>query len=374
MRPEASVSRRQNRLVFRGQIVIATVPFLLSETEVIEPVRGGALTLDLAGVDHVDTAGVAFLDALRSRIEKNGLECRIENAGERNARTLEVFSSRKFDSQAPVRPPGRENIFEKLGGRAMRIFGNLHQFFLLLADTFYYAIIGLFNRRGMRKGDFINQSILIGMNSLPIVGLISFLIGFILALQSAAQLRQFGAAIFVADLIAIAMTREMGPLITAIVLAGRSGSAITAEIATMMVTEETDALRSMALNPVRYVVVPKVYAITMTMPMLTILSMLIGIFGAMVIGLVYLDIGMEPFYREVVNALILKDILTGFIKSVVFAWLIVMIGAYYGFQVRTGAEEVGRATTASVVASIFWVILADSLLGLAFYLGQPVFV
>ena len=371
MRPEASVSRRQNRLVFRGQLVIGTVPDLLAETEVISPVQGGVLVLDLAEVEQLDTAGVAYLDGIRSRIEANGLACRIENAGEKS-RTLEIFSSRKFET-AGVLPEAKETAFEALGSLAVRIGGNIHQFFLLLADTFYYAIIGLFNRRGMRKGDFVNQSILIGMNSLPIVGLISFLIGFILALQSAAQLRQFGASIFVADLIAIAMTREMGPLITAIVLAGRSGSAITAEIATMMVTEETDALKSIALNPVRYVVVPKVYAITMTMPMLTLLSMLIGIFGALVIGLVYLDIGIRPFYNEVVNALILKDLVTGFVKSIVFAWLIVMIGAYYGFRVRTGAEEVGRATTASVVASIFWVILADSLLGLVFYLGQPVF-
>ena len=205
------------------------------------------------------------------------------------------------------------------------------------------------------------------MNAFPIVALISFLIGFILALQSAAQLRQFGASIFVADLISISMTREMGPLMTAIIFAGRSGSAIAAELATMVVTEETDALKAMGLNPVRYNLVPKIHAISTMMPLLTILSMVLGILGSLLIGVVYLGIGVKPFMMQAINALILKDILTGLVKSIVFAWLIVITSAAYGLRVRGGAADVGRATTASVVTSIFLVILADSVLGLLFY-------
>jgi phospholipid/cholesterol/gamma-HCH transport system permease protein len=210
---------------------------------------------------------------------------------------------------------------------------------------------------------------LIGMNALPIIALISFLIGFILALQSSAQLRQFGASIYVADLIAISMTREMGPIMTAIILAGRSGSSFTSEIANMVVTEETDALQSMGLNPIKYVVVPKVHAIIITTPMLTILSMIIGIAGSFLVGLTYLNIAVVPFYQEVVEALIFKDIITGLVKSFIFAWIIVTVGAYYGLNVKGGSEGVGRATTASVVTSIFLVVLADSILGLIFYFG-----
>ena len=140
----------------------------------------------------------------------------------------------------------------------------------------------------------------------------------------------------------------------------------------MVVTEETDALRTMGLNPVRYVLVPKIYAITITLPLLTVLAMLIGIFGAMVIGYTYLDIGIEPFFNQVKNALVLKDIVTGLIKSLVFAWIIVVVSAHFGFRVKGGAEGVGRATTASVVTSIFLVILADSILGLVFYFGSGI--
>jgi phospholipid/cholesterol/gamma-HCH transport system permease protein len=224
--------------------------------------------------------------------------------------------------------------------------------------------------KNQRKGEFINQSMLIGMDAFPIVALIAFLIGFILALQSAAQLRQFGAAIYVADLIAISMTREMGPLITAIIFAGRSGSAIASELATMVVTEETDALKSMGLNPIGYVLAPKIYAITVMMPLLTVLSVIIGIVGAMVIGYTYLDIGPQAFYQEVMTVLLLRDIVTGLIKSLIFAWIIVLTGAFYGFRVKGGSEGVGRATTASVVASIFLVIVADSILGMIFYFGR----
>ena len=128
---------------------------------------------------------------------------------------------------------------------------------------------------------------------------------------------------------------------------------------------------SLALNPIQYVLVPKFYAMTVAMPLLTMISVIVGILGAFVIALTYLNIGIEPFFNQVTNALFLKDIITGLVKSVVFAWLIVILGAYQGFRVRGGAAEVGKATTASVVSSIFAVILADSLLGLLFYFNQP---
>ncbi|HOY45421.1 MAG TPA: MlaE family lipid ABC transporter permease subunit [bacterium] len=327
----------------------------------------GRMHLDLSGLERIDSAGVAMIDQLRQELQARGLEAELTRVPAQVSEALKLFSAPA--APAPT-PQVRESLFYRVGDAAVKAAHTAWIMLYLIADTLYFAVVGLFNRRGIRKGEFINQSILIGVNALPIVALISFLIGFILALQSAAQLRQFGAAIYVADLIAIAMTREMGPLITAILFAGRSGSAIAAELATMGVTEETDALRSMGLNPTRYVLVPKFYAITLTMPLLTVLSIIIGIGGAMVIGYSYLGIGPKPFYQEVMTVLFFRDILTGLIKSVVFAWIIALVGAYYGFSARGGSEDVGRVTTAAVVASIFWVILADSLLGLVFYFGQ----
>ncbi|MBN2105497.1 ABC transporter permease [bacterium] len=354
-----------------GDITISQVSHILKKIKklLIEHAQT-SITIDLGLVNKIDTAGVVLLETIEETARAKEIEVQWLNTPKSVKQAIQAFSL------TPQTMTGRQkhkaSFFEIFGDWFYEIGSHLHDLFYLVADTFYYAVNNLFKQHGKRKGEFTNQLILIGMNALPIVGMVSFLIGLILALQSAAQLRQFGAAIYVADLISISMTREMGPIMTAIMLAGRSGSAITSEIATMVVTEETDALKSMALNPIQYVLVPKFYAMTVAMPLLTVLSVIIGIFGAFVIALTYLDIGLEPFYNQVVNALLLKDILTGLVKSVVFAWLIVILGAYQGFKVRGGAAEVGKATTASVVSSIFAVIFADSILGLIFYFGQPV--
>ncbi len=356
----------------KGNLDKENVSFIYDESlkRLKQIVRSG-ITLDLSGVKEIDSSGVAFLEDFTFQAESRSLSVEFTGVSERISKALEIFSLKEETKISKIAEE-KKSFIEQTGNLVYQGWEKVEVFFLLLVDTFIYSFQGLVNKKGMRKGEFLNQSILIGMNALPIVGLISFLIGFILALQSAAQLRQFGASIYVADLIAISMTREMGPLMTAVVLAGRSGSAFTSEIANMVVTEETDALKSMGLNPVTYVVVPKVHAITVTAPMLTILSMIIGIAGSFLVGITYLGIAPEPFFREVVNALILKDIITGFIKSFIFAWIIVTVGAYYGFTVKGGSEGVGRSTTASVVTSIFLVVLADSILGLIFYFGQGV--
>ena len=200
----------------------------------------------------------------------------------------------------------------------------------------------------------------IGSRALGVVGLIAFLVGATMALQSAAQLRKFGADLFVVDLVVLSMLRELGPLMAAIVVAGRSGSAIAAEIGTMVVTEEVDALRTLGLDPVRFLVVPKILAFTLVQPLLTIYANVLGVLGGMVVAVLYLDIGVEAFMRRLEDQLELADVVAGCAKSVIFAWLIGLIGAYYGLATRGGAEAVGRSTTASVVAGIFAVVVADA--------------
>lgn len=364
----ASVTLNKDHLVIEGDLTVETVPVANKRVrKLLGRAAPPTLYANLSRLGMVDSAGVAFLEMLRDDFLTAGTAVHFLDVPHHVQESIDIFSGAKVKLEER---PGRANIFEQIGEWIVNIWREIVNLLYLLADSAYFAIAGLFTSRGIRKGEFVNQCILIGMNALPIVALISFLIGFILALQSAAQLRQFGASIFVADLVAISMTREMGPIMTAVILAGRSGSAIAAEIATMVVTEETDALKSMALNPVRYILVPKMYAITTMMPLLTVLSMIIGILGALTIGVTYLELGVKPFYNEVVSVLILKDVLTGLVKSIVFAWIIVLVGAFYGFRVKGGAEGVGRATTASVVASIFMVILADSILGLIFYFGK----
>lgn len=355
------------RLILTGPLLLSNVGPLYEALSAQLAEYSGAVEMDFTAVSEMDSAGVAMIDLLAESLRSRGVTLKVNNVSSDLARTMTAFSLQEPETGRKEAPTG---LPERLGEMALARGKEVVEYLFLTADAFYYTALGLFNRKNYRKGEFTNQCIQIGMNAFPIVALIAFLIGFILALQSAAQLRQFGAAIYVADLIAISMTREMGPLITAIIFSGRSGSAIASEIATMKVTEETDALKSMGLNPIAYVLTPKIYAIVLMMPLLTILSVVIGILGAMVIGWSYLEISPEAFYREVLTVLYLRDITTGLVKSLVFAWLVALTGAYYGFRVRGGAEAVGRATTASVVTSIFLVIVADSILGLVFYFGR----
>ena len=208
----------------------------------------------------------------------------------------------------------------------------------------------------------------IGANALRIVALITFLVGLTVAFQSAYQLRQFGAAIYVADLTAVGMVREMGPLMTAILVAGRSGSSIAAEIATMQVSEEIDALKVMGVDPIGFLAVPRLLALVAVMPLLVALADIVGIMGGFIVGVFYLDLTPVVFMRAVRNALVPFDVISGIIKSIAFAYGIGLIGLFYGLRVRGGASEVGRTTTASVVAGIFYIIIADCVFSVIFYI------
>jgi phospholipid/cholesterol/gamma-HCH transport system permease protein len=199
-----------------------------------------------------------------------------------------------------------------------------------------------------------------GVDGLPIVGLISLLLGLILAFMSSLQLKQFGANIYVASLLAIAIVKELGPIMTAILVAGRSGSAFAAEIGTMMVNEEVDALVTMGFDPVRFLAVPKVLATLVAVPLLTLYADVFGILGGMIVGVVGLDLTVFTYIYETQKSLDLFEIVSSLFKAAVFAVLIAGIGCQRGFQVRGGAQSVGAATTSAVVAAIFLIIVTDS--------------
>jgi phospholipid/cholesterol/gamma-HCH transport system permease protein len=209
--------------------------------------------------------------------------------------------------------------------------------------------------------------VLTGFNALPIVSLIAFFVGMVLAFQGAYQLEKFGAGYFVAALVGVSMTRELGPLITAILVAGRSGSAFAAEIGTMKISEEIDALEAMGLNSVKYLVVPKYLAMLAMMPCLTVISDLAGLLGGAVFGMYQLDQTFSLYILATRDALVMRDISTGLVKSVVFGFIITQVGCYEGFAVEGGAEGVGKATTSSVVISIFLIIVADLAFTALFY-------
>ena len=205
-----------------------------------------------------------------------------------------------------------------------------------------------------------------GFDALPIVGVLTFLIGIVIAYQGADTLRQYGANIFIVDLIGLSMVREFAPLITAIIIAGRSGSAYAAQIGTMSVTEEIDAMRTVGISPVEMLVLPKVIALAIVLPLLTVYADALGVFGGMIMSRAQLGVGFEEFLERFVKAISITDYLIGVGKAPVFAAIIAVVGCYQGFRAKGGPESVGQQTTRSVVQSIFLVIVADSLFSVAF--------
>jgi phospholipid/cholesterol/gamma-HCH transport system permease protein len=228
-----------------------------------------------------------------------------------------------------------------------------------------------FRGRKLNLHRAVHQAMAVGVEALPIVSLISFFIGMILALQGAYELRKFGALHLVASAVAISMTRELGPLMTAVVVIGRSGSAFAAEIGTMKVNEEIDALETMALEPVHFLVAPKFLAMILMMPCLTTWADFMGVLGGGLFGVTSAGFTWAGYLRATIDALILRDIVTGLIKSVMFGLVITSVGCQEGFATGLGSEQVGRSTTSAVVNSIFLVVVVDLVFTAIFYFTAP---
>lgn len=234
-------------------------------------------------------------------------------------------------------------------------------------DAAYWTLVAPLRGKGLRARASIHQMVLTGVNAIPIVSLIALFVGLILAFQSAYELRKYGGTNFVVDLVAVAMSRQLGPLMTAVIVAGRSASSFAAELGTMKVGEELDALETMGLNRIRFLVVPKYLALLLMMPCLTLVADLMGIVGGSIFTTYELGMPLNYYWTRALDALLLKDILSGLVKSLVFGIIITEVGCYEGFSVQGGAEGVGLATTSSVVISISVVIAADMFFSGLFY-------
>jgi len=237
----------------------------------------------------------------------------------------------------------------------------------LTGQAAYYTFIGPFRGRPLRLERAFAQAMEVGVRALPVLSLITFFIGLILAIQGAYELRKFGAMHFVADTVALSMTRELGPLITAIVVIGRSGSAFAAEIGTMKVNEEIDALETMAISPIQFLVTPKFLAMMVMLPCLTIWANSMGILGGAVFGVAQADFTLGRYIRTSVDALFMRDIITGLIKSFMFGITITAVGCLEGLNTGAGAEQVGKSTTRAVVMSIFMVVMVDLVFTMLFF-------
>jgi phospholipid/cholesterol/gamma-HCH transport system permease protein len=259
--------------------------------------------------------------------------------------------------EGPVGKVGRWAVLQ--GSEARAVIGFFGRIVTVLGEIFSRP-------RALRPSSLARHIYETGITAIPIVSLIAFLISVIVAYLGAQQLSRFGADIFVVDLVTISVLREMGVLLTAIIVAGRSGSAFAAEIGVMQLNEETDALRAMGMNPVELLVVPRVLALVIALPLLTVIADAMGLAGGGLLSLLNLHIPLEQFISRLRESLSPTTFWSGLIKAPVFALLIAMVGTYRGMQVRDSARELGRLTTVAVVQSIFLVILADALFAILF--------
>jgi len=241
----------------------------------------------------------------------------------------------------------------------------------LAGQSAYFVFVAPFRGRKLHPERAMHQAMAVGVEAIPIVSLITFFVGLIMALQSAYELRQLGAMQFVASAVAVSILRELGPLLTAIVVIGRSGSAFAAEIGTKKVTEEVDALRTMAFDPVAFLVAPKFLAMLVMMPCLTTWADFMGVLGGSVFGVAGANFTFGSYFQATRDAIVARDIYTGLIKSVLFGLVITAVGCKEGFGTGAGAEEVGRSTTAAVVTSIALVIVVDLVFTGLFYVINP---
>jgi phospholipid/cholesterol/gamma-HCH transport system permease protein len=325
---------------------------------------GRDIHFDGAALARIDSLGLAFLTALHGEAEAAGRKLVLHGLRAEAAAALE----RAPAASAPAASPPAEGFFERVGGVGHALYREWRDVVLLLSESLYHSTLGWRKPKTVLRGETVIQMIRLGSTALPIVLLLSTLIGFTLALQSGLQLEKYGAAIFLADGIGISMITEIGPLMTAVILAGRSGSAITAELATMTVQEEVAALRSMAANPLQFLVLPRFWALSATQPLLTVASALSGIFSGLLVALLFFNISPQAFLGQLQDGVEIRYVWQMLLKSVTFAWLIVFIATVKGLGVRGGADAVGRATTACVVTCIFAIVLADALFSFIFYL------
>jgi phospholipid/cholesterol/gamma-HCH transport system permease protein len=327
---------------------------------ILQPPLPSALTVDLEKVSYLDDFGALVLVELKNLMAGQKSRLYLKNADQR---IKEILSILKYDASGEPdtltrKPP--PNMFMRLGEGILDQVADLNFIFTFIGSVCLALIHVCLHPRSLRTDDTFASMKKVGVDALPVVGLISFLLGLIMAFMSSVQLQQFGANIYVASLVSLSMVRELGPIMTAIIVAGRSGSAFAAEIGTMKISDEVDALFTMGFDPTRFLVVPKIVASVITVPILTLFSDLFAILGGLVVGVFMLDLTVNAYMAQTLKTLTVFDVFWGFLKAAVFALLIAGIGCLRGFQVRGGAAEVGQATTSAVVSSIFLIIMTDA--------------
>ena len=324
--------------------------------------------VDAKRIEALDTAGAWVLQKLLRRLRDQGIAVELRDLRPEFAKLLDVIGRQvadQTDTRSPVANPPASRL-EAVGRSTAAGFEQTVALLSFVGECALAFAGSVAHPARLRWRPILFNIRSAGFDALPIVGLLSFLLGIVVAYQGADQLRQYGANIFVTDLVGLSMLREFAPLITAIIIAGRSGSAYAAQIGTMAVTEEIDAMRTLGIAPLDLLVLPKILALLIALPLLTVFADVLGVFGGMIMAQAQLGVSFHEFLDRFPKAVSVTAFLIGIGKAPVFAAIITVVGCFQGFRTQGGADSVGRQTTRSVVQSIFLVIVADALFSIAF--------
>jgi phospholipid/cholesterol/gamma-HCH transport system permease protein len=360
------IARVGGAILLTGDLRIADAAAIWAEMEAATDSAHGSVKLDLTNVENIDGSVMALLVELRTMLATRGVNAELVGASDRLEPLIDLYSGHDGPAAPKKRKPVR--TLEQVG-RAVASVGSEAKGILEFFGGMLAAGFTLLRRPSSGHWKEVpHLAEKAGADAVPIVLLINFLVGFVMAFQSAKQLKMFGANIFVADLVGISLTRELAPLMTAIIVCGRSGAAFAAELGSMKVNEEVDALRTLGLTPFGWLAVPRVVALVLVVPLLTLLADFIGIIGGLVVGITDLDLSALGYLFETQRAVHGWDLGTGLIKSVFFALAIGIIACQQGLAASGGAEGVGKRTTSTVVTSLFALVMIDTVFTMLFRL------
>lgn len=367
---DAPGSKGPVRVVLAGRVGFDNVDRLRHTIldELARLPKSAAVQFDLADVDVADSSAAGLLMRLQHDVEEHDLTWTPGPLDPTTRTLLDLVEGHPAHDRVLI--DSRVNLMEAFGTMVLEGWADFKVLLAFIGRVVISLFWSLVHPLKIRWGEVVTLVQRTGAEALPIVALLSTLIGLVTAFSSAIQLRAFGANIFIADLVGIGMTREMGPLLAAILLTGRSGSAFAAEIGTMKISDEVDALTVMGVKPLDYLVMPRILAVMLTLPLLALFSDVFGILGGMIIGIASLDLTPISFMHQLQKAIGVWDVFSGVLKAFFFGILVAGTGCFRGMETGGGALGVGRSTTSSVVTGIFLIVLADSLFVIIFhYLG-----
>ncbi|MFT7860368.1 MAG: ABC transporter permease [Sulfurimonas sp.] len=352
-------------LEFAGEFTLYKIPKIEKQIKNFDFSQSSLVTFDLNKLTYLDSAAALFIAKLMQRLEQQAIPYKLTLEDQRFHSTLELVKKRGIQTTTLPKPP-RKKVLSSLGEKSHRYTKEFMSFIEFLGKVFVAFFFYLKAPLKIRYKEIffeINES---GIKAIAIISLTSFLVGLVVAYQSAYQLKIYGANIFIVDMLGLSIFRELAPLITAIVIAGRSGSAYTAQIGAMKITEEIDAMRTMGFEPFAFLVLPRIIALIIVMPMLIFISDITGMLGGILIANLDLKITTELFIERFHEVIAAKHFFVGIVKGPFFAFLIASIAIFRGLIVKDDTQSIGFNTTKSVVESIFAVIICDAVFSIAF--------